>query len=119
VFTKHPKQLVLVAAVAILALPACSTMNEQTSEFVSSANQSVNLAREAGAEVYAPQQFNMATRHINAAQQALDNGDYESARRNAEKAMADIELAEAKTNAVIQYEQVAELVKEIDKLENR
>jgi anti-sigma28 factor (negative regulator of flagellin synthesis) len=76
----------------------------------------VSEAQQAQASQYAPADLYIARQKMETAKQAMTNGDYTKARRFAEQALVDAQLAEAKAQAEIQRQNVEELRKSIESL---
>jgi len=78
----------------------CSTTRPPTN-MVANAEFHVRAAHEAGAEEYAPISFRSATEKLEKSKRAMEDKRYEDARRLAESAQVDAELAEAQSEARI------------------
>jgi hypothetical protein len=85
---------------ALAFLYGCSTSAPPT-HVVVNADLSVRAAHEAGAEAYAPTSFRNARGKLEQSKRALEDKRYEDARRLAESAQVDAELAEAQAEARI------------------
>ncbi len=83
---------------------------------VSPAESAVNRAIAAKAGEYAPFELRLAQENLDAAREAIDDKEYERARRLAEAAEADARLAEVKAQAEIAREQAREIETTIDTL---
>ena len=108
-------RLPLLAAVLASALAGCASTPPPTGE-LSTAQQAVMRADDADADQYAPQDLNAARSALSAAQGALSQGKDEDARRLALTAVAEADLAlarsrEAKTGAELNQRraEIAEL----------
>jgi predicted S18 family serine protease len=77
-------RFLLVACVAVLALNGCA-LNPPLQE-MSNARQALQAAEEAQAQVYAPQPYAQAQRHLRKASDYLEAGDYTQARTHAMEA---------------------------------
>lgn len=87
------------ALVVLLSLSACETT--PPAQEMSDARQAIAVAREAGAAEYAAFHLQAAEEYLENARQALNNGEYTVARRNAKhakmKALDALREAEAST----------------------
>ena len=85
---------------ALLALAACETT--PPAQEMSDARQAIAVAREAGAAEHAAFHLKAAEDYLESARQALNNGEYSEARRNAKqakmKALDALREAEASTD---------------------
>lgn len=79
---------------AVATLAACSSV-EAPSQEMGSAKQAVTQARETDAAQYAPNAFGKANGKLAQAQAALKKGEHARARRLADEASIDAELAQA------------------------
>lgn len=85
---------------AVIMLSACSTTKPPT-ETLARADLGVRAAREARADELAPVDLKTARDKLEKAKQAMASSKYDEARRFAEAALVDAELAEAKAEAEI------------------
>lgn len=99
-----------------LMLAGCATATPPT-DAVATADTAVNQAIDAKAAQHAPLELRLATEKLDRAQSALNEEDYEGARRLAEQARADARLAEAKGRAASARRQAREVERTIDALE--
>ena len=85
---------------ALLAVAACETT--PPAQEMSDARQAIAVAREAGAAEHAAFHLKAAEDYLESARQALNNGEYSEARRNAKqakmKALDALREAEASTD---------------------
>lgn len=89
------------AAVAILALlAACTSTTEPSSSGMPLAKQAIDNAVRDGAEQRDPDDLAMARQKLELAQNSANNGYYEDARRFAEEAQIDAQLAGARSRTV-------------------
>lgn len=95
-------------AAAVLALAGCSSIEPPTG-IVSQAELAVNEAGQGEAAQYAPQPLSQAQRELDNAKRAMDAERYLDARRSAEKALVDAQLAEARAGAEKQKRTLNEL----------
>ena len=79
---------------AVATLAACSSV-EAPSQEMGTAQQAVSQARETEAPQYAPDAFGKANGKLAQAQAALKKGEHARARRLADEASVDAELAQA------------------------
>jgi hypothetical protein len=80
------------------ALAACSNARPPTAK-VSTADVAIQKAEERDAARYAPLEMRLAREKLEKARRAMDDDEYERARRLSEQAFVDAELAEAKADA--------------------
>lgn len=78
----------------------------------------VNEAEEAEASRYAPVDLRSARNKLGAAERAMAEGDYVEARRLAEQALVDAQLAEAKARTATQLRNVEALRQSVETLRN-
>ena len=102
------------AVAAVLLLASCA--GEPPRESVSKAELAVNQATESKAPQIAPLDLRKARDHLNDAKQAMQDKDYQKARRLAENAEVEAELAQAKTDAQNAEATVADLQQTIKAL---
>jgi predicted S18 family serine protease len=102
-------------AASLLGLGGCASVPPPRGEMAAGAL-AVSEAEEAEASQYAPAELYSARKKMETAEQAMDNEDYKKARRLAEQALVDAQLAEAKAQAEIQRQDVEELRKSIESL---
>jgi len=84
---------------------------------ISTAETAVNEATDAKAAEYAPLELRLATEKLQRARMALEQEDYEQARRLAEAARVDARLAEAKARSESTRQQAQEVQQTIETLE--
>ncbi len=115
------RQLVVTMSFIVLSslLGACSSMSMKTNELVSTATNLVDLARGAGAEKYAPEMLKSATDYLAEANRSATGGNYIAARRYAERAISDAQLAEAQAQEGSRNAQIAALREEIADIKSR
>ncbi len=111
--TTPTTSVVALAAVAC-ALAACSSP-EPIGE-LASARTAVNTMDEAGAMRYAPVELDRAKTKLKRAEAAYESGDNDEARRLAEEALADSQLARAKSIATVQTKSATDLERSIEML---
>ena len=93
-----PRKNLLLIPLAALALTACATP-EQPPEEVAVAQSDLDQALASGAAQHSPDMISSAREKLNAARAAAADGDVERARRLAEEAQLDAQLAMARTDA--------------------
>lgn len=112
---KHLRPLALGSA-ALLALGACSA-HKPVAE-MARAEQAVQHAETTSeAERLAPVELTSAQTKLAAARRAMDDHDYTEARRLAEDALADAQLAESKAESQLAREQAARTRQDIQTLQ--
>lgn len=104
---------ILVTTAGLGGLSSCASIPPPHGE-VAEATFAVSEAQEAEASQYAPAELRSARKKLKAAESAMAEEDYEKARRLAEQALVDAQLAEAKAQAEIQRQGVEELRKSIE-----
>ncbi|MGH8478539.1 MAG: DUF4398 domain-containing protein [Gammaproteobacteria bacterium] len=87
-----------------------------STDTVSPAEIAVNRAIAAKAGEHAPLELRLAQENLEAARQAMNDEEYEQARRLAEAAQADARLAEVKAQSETAREQAREIQATIDTL---
>jgi len=95
------------AIAATIILISCA--GQPPKEELSKAELAVNKATESKATQIAPLELRKARDHLDQAKQAMQDKKYPEARRLAESAMVEAELAEAKSEAQSAQENVADL----------
>lgn len=101
--TRLPKSTFSIAArlfLPVLVLGGCSTFEKQTRTYIDGADSVLERSRQAGAETYAPETMASADNYLKLAKKAIAAGKLDDARRFAEKAAADGELAQATGDSV-------------------
>lgn len=93
-----PRTKVLIIPFAALALTACATP-DQPPEELAVAQSDLDQALSSGATQYSPDMVSSAREKLRAAHEAVDDGDMDRARRLAEEAQLDAQLAMARTDA--------------------
>jgi hypothetical protein len=94
------KLLAQLAFPVIAMLPvACATSNSSTTRAVSQAELAVSEARSSEAASLAPEELQLARSKLAQAEQAARSGNQERARRLAEQALVDAQLAEVKAES--------------------
>ena len=83
-----------------IGLSGCS-MSKPPSDALGKAELGVSAARDAGADELSPMDLKIAREKLEKAKQAMASKRYDDARRLAESAQVDAELAEAKSEAEI------------------
>ena len=85
----------------LIAVSGCSMLNKPPTETLAKAESSIRSAREARADEVAATDFRSAREKLERAKRALADQKYDQARRLAESAQVDAELAEAKAEAAV------------------
>lgn len=88
---KNPKELIPAAALILLA--GCASV-EPPVEQIAHSQTAVQQAHDVGAREYAPLELRQATQKLEQAQAAMAEEEYLEARRLAEQAQVDAELAQ-------------------------
>jgi len=94
------------AAIAALALAACTGMPPPTGQFAVTRT-AIDDAQSAGAPRHAPVELNAARSKLGQAERAVVQGDNDLAHRLAEQAEADAKLAAARARSTSAQEAVA------------
>lgn len=105
----------LLSAMAALTLSACSSVPPPR-EQMAVADVALRKAEEAEAATHAPAPLRQARDKLEGARAAMQAEDYEDARRLAEQAAVDAELAEAEARSQVAQQNVAELRESIELL---
>jgi hypothetical protein len=83
-----------------LALAACSSMSRDTARSkIGGAQSALTLARDKNANQHAPLELKLAEEKLSRSDAAFRGNDYEKSARLAEEALADAQLAEAKSES--------------------
>jgi len=106
---------ILLATVGLLNLSGCASVPPPRGEMAASAL-AVSEAQEAEAPQYAPAELRSAREKMKVAKEAMADEDYKKARRFAEQALVDAQLAQAKAQADIQRQNVEALRRSIESL---
>ena len=102
------------ALACLVGLAACATTPPTVA--VSNAEVAIRKADTVGAAQHAPLELHLARKKLVAANQALEEGEHDAARRLAEQALVDGELAEAMTRAAKARQNANEVAKTVDAL---
>ena len=105
----------LMSGLALIGLSACSTV-EPPAEKVSQAEFAVREASERRAPQYASLELRRARDKLAEARQAMSRENYVTARRLAEQALVDAQLAQEKAEAEIARQNAEEFQKNIETL---
>lgn len=103
----HRSAAYLGAAAIVLSLAACATLPPPT-EQLGAARAAIQSAEVNGADKSAPVELTQARERLTAAQLAVSKNDTESARRLADEALVDAQLAQAKASTMRSREGVAQ-----------
>ncbi len=107
-----------VLALALFALTACSS-GEPPQAQLGATSQAIGTAEQQGALQYAPAELQTAREKLNAALAASRDEDYEEARRLAEQAQADAELATARSRTASAQQAASQVQKDIQALQQQ
>ena len=102
---------------AFLALAACASVPPPT-DTISAAELALGKAEEADAQHYAHLEVYQAREKLEGARLAIDEEENLEARRLAEKALVDAQLAEARSDAARAQRNVAEIRTNIEALQH-
>ena len=105
----------LIGAGVLLGLAACASGPEPDAE-MAAAELALDQAEDADAAARAPAPYALARDKLERARAAMADGENIEARRLAEQALVDAELAEAAARSVIARENAEELRKSIETL---
>ncbi len=83
---------------------------------ISNAEVAIRKADAINAAQYSPLELHVARKKLDSARQAVEEGDHQVARRLAEQALVDGELAEARTRAAKARKKAKEVAKTVDAL---
>lgn len=103
------------AAAVLVLLAACATTPPDP-RLLNNAEQAVETARDAGAEEYAPLELRFAQERLEAARFQLDNNQNAPARRLADEAEIEAQLALARTRAAQARANLAQRQRELESL---
>jgi hypothetical protein len=113
-----PTTRVLLGAIALTALAACSSTPPPVAE-ISAAQTAVTSAEQADAVQHAPADLDRARDKLIRAQAAMQQDDNQEARRLAEQASADARLAEATARADLARQNADKVQSGIDQLRSQ
>lgn len=108
------RRLPTVAALLVL-LAACATTPPDP-RLLNNAEQAIEIARQAGAEEYAPLELRFARERLDAARFQLDNNQATPARRLADEAEIEAQLALARSRAAQARAELAQRQRELERL---
>jgi hypothetical protein len=111
--TPHP--IIAIIAAAILALSACATLPPDPT-LLNNAQSAIMQAEQVGAQEYSPLELRFARERLEAAIEALELDDAEHARRLADGAEIEAQLALARTQAALARAELAEKQRALDAL---
>jgi Domain of unknown function (DUF4398) len=100
---------------AVLAASGCAGTPPPVDD-ISTAEMALNRALEAKAEEHSPLALRLAREKLDRAKQAMNDGEYEQARRLAEQAQVEAQLAEAQARSQVARQQAQEIQTTIDTL---
>lgn len=103
----------LLVATFAMSMAACSSMPAPKTEMALS-DSAIQDAELAGAREYAPLELRRANEKLDEARKAMQDEEYELAKRKAEQAKVDAELAEAKSYSAKSKVAIRELRESID-----
>lgn len=107
------------AAVLALGMLAACGSDPAPRQDLGSAQQAVSLARAQEAPQYAPKAYDKANGKLAQAQAALKKGDHVRARRLADEAAVDAELAQATAESAKNRAELNEIKRSIEKLKSQ
>jgi hypothetical protein len=99
---------------AALAVSGCA--GTPPVDDISTAEMALNRALEAKAEEHSPLALRLAREKLDRAKQAMNDREYEQARRLAEEAQVEAQLAEAQARSQVARQQAQEIQTTIDTL---
>ncbi len=105
----------LAAAVLALASAACATMPPDP-RLLDDAEAAIRQAEQAGAEEFAPLELRFARERLEAARFQLDNNNALPARRQADEAAIEAQLALARTRAAQARAELAQRERDLERL---
>jgi seryl-tRNA synthetase len=94
----------------------CATQNAKPTEELTKARSVIELADKGNAQQYAPADLQRAHDELSSAERAQNERKYEDARRLAEKAEVDADLAAARANSAAAEQSAQEIRKSLDTL---
>ena len=108
---------VLLAA-GTVAVAGCAAKRQPSTVRLETAQVAIREADVSGAAQYAPLELRLAREKLDRARRALDDDDRDHARRLSEEALADAQLAEAKTSSAKARHNADEVRKSIEALQS-
>ena len=114
-YSSLPRWLGIPLVCSVLGVVGCSSARPPVAP-VAQAELAVTQAEQNKAAVHDPTDLRVAREKMTGAQSAIADEDYEDARRLAEQAIVDAQLAQAKANATEAQQNAAEVRKTIDAL---
>ena len=102
------------ALACLVGLAGCASTSPSVT--ISNAEIAIRKADTVGAAQHAPLELHVARKKLDSATQSMEEGDNEVARRLAEQALVDGELAEARTRAAKARQNANEVTKTVDAL---
>ena len=115
--TSMRSQAGLLLAAGAVATAGCAAKRHPTVK-LETAEVAIREADVSGAAQYAPLELRLAREKLDRARRALDADDRDHARRLSEEALADAQLAEAKTSSEKARRNADEVRKSIDALQS-
>ena len=106
----------VVLAVGTVAVAGCAPKRHPSAVRLETAEVAIREAEVSGAAQYAPLDLRLAREKLDRARRALDDDDGDRAHRLSEEALADAQLAEAKTNSEKARYNADEMRKDIEAL---
>ncbi|HMA97944.1 MAG TPA: DUF4398 domain-containing protein [Wenzhouxiangella sp.] len=106
----------LPAVIALLILATACATTPPDPRVLSNAEQAINVAREAGAEEYAPLELNFAVEQLEMARFQLENNRADEARRLADEGEIEAQLALARSRAAQARAELATQQLELERL---
>ncbi|AKS42708.1 DUF4398 domain-containing protein [Wenzhouxiangella marina] len=103
------------ALLLTLVLGACATTPPDP-RLLDNARQAIDQAEAAGAQEYSPLELRFARERLQAAQLAMQERDFEQARRLADESEIDAQLALARTQAALTRAELADALRALDAL---
>ncbi len=101
----------------LVLLGACASGPEAPTTLVSQAQASIRQAESAGADTHAPVALREAKKLLSSAQSHIGNEDYDKAKRQLEKAIAEANFAEARSMAEKSQRAADEVEENLEALE--
>jgi len=107
----------LIGAFLLLLIVACATTPPDP-RILDNAHSAIGQAEAAGASEYAPLELRFANERLAAAQQALNNEREDDARRLAEQAELEAQLALARTRAALARAELQQKQRDLEQIRN-
>ena len=117
-YGKMQKRLMVLMVFGIFWVAGCAEQFPRPDDKLANVETAISRARESGANTLAPLDIKKAEEKLAAARASVKNEDNLKAAQLADEALADAELAEAKSRAEIQKKRSDDVKESVDTLRN-